>query len=88
VSGIPIGAQQATLAAAPLTGAGLTVYLVGTPRIDASSWLRTQVLYGLLFVAPVIFAIGLGAALSMQMRNLKHARVALGDSERRFRLAI
>tara|TARA_R110002072_G_scaffold72335_2_gene172913 strand:- start:738 stop:3407 length:2670 start_codon:yes stop_codon:yes gene_type:complete len=88
VSGIPIGEQEATLAAAPLTTPGLSVYLVGAPRIDASAWLRTQILYGLMFIAPVIFAIGLGAALSMQMRNLKAARVALGDSERRFRLAI
>ncbi|MEE2567301.1 PAS domain-containing sensor histidine kinase [Hyphobacterium sp. Y6023] len=88
ISGIQLGSQQATLAAAPLTTPELSVYLVGAPRIDSSAWLRTQILYGLMFVAPVIFAIGLGAALSMQMRNLKAARVALGDSERRFRLAI
>lgn len=88
VSGIQLGSQQATLAAAPLTVPELSVYLVGAPRIDSSAWLRTQILYGLMFIAPVIFAIGLGAALSMQMRNLKDARVALGDSERRFRLAI
>lgn len=88
ITGIPLGSQQATLAAAPLTTPGFSVYLVGAPRIDSSAWLRTQILYGLMFIAPVIFAIGLGAALSMQMRNLKAARVALGDSERRFRLAI
>jgi two-component system, cell cycle sensor histidine kinase PleC len=88
ISGLSIGNQDATLSASPISGTDLTVYLVSAARIDASAWRRTQILYGLLFIAPVIFAIGLGAALSMQMRNLKAARVALGDSERRFRLAI
>jgi two-component system cell cycle sensor histidine kinase PleC len=88
VTGVPIGEGQATVAAATLPGQDLRVVLIGPMRFDNSTWLRTQILYALLFIAPVIFAVGLGAALSMQMSNLREARVALIDSERRFRVAI
>lgn len=88
VNGVPLGQGQATFASATLPGSDMRVVLIGPMRVDGSAWVRTQILYALLFVAPVIFAVGLGAALSMQMGNLRAARVALGDSERRFRVAI
>ncbi|MBI1234605.1 MAG: PAS domain-containing protein [Alphaproteobacteria bacterium] len=88
VNGIPLGQGQATFASATLPSSDMRVVLIGPMRMDASAWMRTQILYALLFVAPVIFAVGLGAALSMQMGNLRAARAALGDSERRFRVAI
>jgi two-component system cell cycle sensor histidine kinase PleC len=88
LTGVRIGEQEMVIAAAPTPFAGLNVVVVGTPNINQGAWMRTRILYGLLFIAPVIFAIGLSAALSTQMSSLKSARLALGDSEKRFRLAI
>ena len=85
---IRIGEREMVLAAAALPYEGLTIAVIGVPNINQGAWTRTRILYGLLFVAPVIFAIGLSAALSTQMNSLKSARLALGDSEKRFRLAI
>ena len=85
---VRIGEREMVLAAAPLPFEGLAIAVIGTPNINQGAWTRTRILYGLLFVAPVIFAIGLSAALSTQMNSLKSARLALGDSEKRFRLAI
>ena len=88
LTGVQVGEQEMVIAAAPTPFAGLNVVVVGTPNINQGAWMRTRILYGLLFIAPVIFAIGLSAALSTQMSSLKSARLALGDSEKRFRLAI
>ncbi|WP_421792221.1 PAS domain-containing sensor histidine kinase [Hyphobacterium sp.] len=88
LTGLHIGEREMVLAAAPLPYGDLSVVIIGDSSIDFGTWTRTRILYGLLFVAPVIFAIGLSAALSTQMRSLKSARLALGDSEKRFRLAI
>lgn len=88
MTGVRIGEQEMVIAAAPTPFEGLNVVVIGTPNINQGAWMRTRILYGLLFVAPVIFAIGLSAALSTQMSSLKSARIALGDSEKRFRLAI
>lgn len=88
LTGIQIGEREMVLAAAPLPFDGLRVVVIGTMSINQGAWVRTRILYGLLFIAPVIFAIGLSAALSTQMNSLKSARLALGDSEKRFRLAI
>ena len=88
LSDVRIGEREMVLAAAPLSFDGLAIAVIGTSNINQGAWTRTRILYGLLFVAPVIFAIGLSAALSTQMNSLKSARLALGDSEKRFRLAI
>jgi len=88
LTGITISEREMVLAAAPLPFDGLRVVVIGTMSINQGAWVRTRILYGLLFIAPVIFAIGLSAALSTQMNSLKSARLALGDSEKRFRLAI
>ncbi|MEE2527077.1 ATP-binding protein [Hyphobacterium sp. HN65] len=88
LTGVPVGDQEMVLAAAPVPFGNLDIVVVGTPNINQGAWMRTRILYGLLFIAPVIFAIGLSAALSTQMSSLKTARIALGDSEKRFRLAI
>ncbi|WP_420431640.1 PAS domain-containing sensor histidine kinase [Hyphobacterium sp.] len=88
LTGVRVGEQEMVIAAAPTPFDGLNVVVVGTPNINQGAWMRTRILYGLLFIAPVIFAIGLSAALSTQMSSLKSARLALGDSEKRFRLAI
>jgi len=88
LTNVRIGDREMVLAAAPMPFDGLTIAVIGTPNINQGAWMRTRILYGLLFVAPVIFAIGLSAALSTQMNSLKSARLALGDSEKRFRLAI
>ncbi len=88
LTGIRVGEREMVLAAAPLPFDGLNVAVIGTPNINQGAWTRTRILYGLLFIAPVIFAIGLSSALSTQMSSLKSARLALGDSEKRFRLAI
>ncbi len=67
---------------------GLSVYVVGPLRIDEAAWRRKLMFYALLLVSPLFVAAGLCAVLLMQLGNIRQAREALFDSERRFRLAV
>lgn len=88
VSGGQLDGEPVIFAAAPIPAGGLQTFLISAPRIDEGNWRRTLIFYGLMFLAPFFVAVGLSAVLLMQMDRLKAARVALGDSEQRFRLAI
>jgi len=80
--------QPGVLGLAPVAGTDLTVVLAGPRVLDDALWRNTLFFYLLLLAAPILVAVGLCAVLLMQMENIRQARVALQDQERRFRLAI
>ncbi len=83
-----IGEDQVTFAVAPVSGANLQVFAVGAMRINQSAWIRTISFYGLMFIAPLIVALGLVALVFLQMGSLRSTRAQLADNEQRFRFAI
>jgi len=83
-----IGEDQVTFAVAPVAGANLQVYALGAMRINQGAWVRTISFYGLMFIAPLIVALGLVGMVFLQMGRLRSARAKLADNEQRFRFAI
>jgi two-component system cell cycle sensor histidine kinase PleC len=82
------GAERGVLGVAPVPRSDLAIYLAGPLVINDQQWRRTLLFYLLLLIAPILVAGGLCAVLLMQMENIRQARAALSDSEKRFRLAI
>ncbi len=82
------GGEDVTFAVAPVGGTPFQVYSLSATRINQSAWMRTISFYGLMFVAPIIVALGLVALVFMQMGRLRSTRAQLADSEQRFRFAI
>ncbi|MBR9825567.1 MAG: PAS domain S-box protein [Alphaproteobacteria bacterium] len=82
------GDDTVTFAVAPVASANLQVYALGAMRIDQNEWVRTISFYGLMFIAPLIVALGLVALVFLQMGSLRSTRAQLADNEQRFRFAI
>jgi two-component system cell cycle sensor histidine kinase PleC len=80
--------RRAIVGAAQIADTEIYVLVAGLRWIDKELWGRTLLFYSLLLVAPILVCVGLCAVLLMQMANIRVARAALQDQERRFRVAI
>lgn len=82
------GEDPVTFAVAPVSNTALRVYALGAVEINQSAWIRTISFYSLMFVAPIIVALGLVGLIFLQMRRLRSTRAQLAVNEQRFRYAI
>ena len=67
---------------------GLVAYVARDRTPLDAAWLRSAIMYGLLFMGPILAAAGIWFLVQGQTERFVHARVQMRDAERRLRVAI